>query len=184
MEQWHKCNLAPVSFAKRISLKAITSSTALLIPLTPNSLDLSPKLITPPSTRFMSSQCAKTGIPACLAFFIAFLYTPEFITDFPSSLMAQIPAAFSSSTSVISTPAMFLVTAPTGSTLVSPTVFPLSIMYLTVSGESTTGFVFGMQHTVVNPPLAAALLPVSISSLYVNPGSLKCTCKSISPGIT
>ena len=98
--------------------------------------------------------------------------------------MAQIPAFLSSSTSVISTPAIFFVTAPTGSTLVSPTFLPFSIMYLTVSTLSTTGLVLGIQQTVVNPPFAAALLPVSISSLYVSPGSLKCTCKSINPGIT
>ena len=54
----------------------------------------------------------------------------------------------------------------------------------TTSFESIVGFVFGIQQTVVNPPLAALLLPVSIVSLYSNPGSLKCTCKSIKPGVT
>ena len=38
--------------------------------------------------------------------------------------------------------------------------------------------------TVVNPPLAAAAAPVSISSLYSNPGSRKCTCESTRPGAT
>ena len=73
VEQWHKCNVAPVSLANIISRIAITSSTALLIPLTPSSLDLSPKLITPPSTKLMSSQWASTGTLAFAAFFIAFL---------------------------------------------------------------------------------------------------------------
>ena len=35
---------------------------------------------------------------------------------------------------------------------------------------------------VVNPPAAAAAEPVCKSSLYVNPGSRKCTCTSINPG--
>ena len=46
------------------------------------------------------------------------------------------------------------------------------------------GFVFGISITVVKPPFAAAIDPLFISSLYVNPGSLKCTWGSISPGNT
>ncbi|SCU54344.1 Uncharacterised protein [Staphylococcus aureus] len=41
------------------------------------------------------------------------------------------------------------------------------------STESGTGLVLGIGHTVVNPPLAAALVPVSIVSLYSPPGSRK-----------
>ena len=165
VEQWHKCNLAPVSFASKISLATIISSTALLIPLTPNSSDLSPIFITPPFTKLISSQWANTGTSALTAFFIASRYTLESITDLPSSLIAHIPASLSSNTSVISFPAIPLVTEPTGSTFVYPASFPLFIIYLTTSALSVTGFVFGMQHTDVNPPLAAAILPVIISSL-------------------
>ena len=53
-----------------------------------------------------------------------------------------------------------------------------------VSTLSTVGFVFAMHTTVVKPPFAAAREPVWISSLYVKPGSRKCTCVSISPGPT
>ena len=63
-------------------------------------------------------------------------------------------------------------------------VFPLSRTYLSVSTLSITGFVLAIHITVVKPPAAAALAPVSISSLYVKPGSLKCTCVSTSPGAT
>ncbi|MNV61392.1 hypothetical protein D3C71_1538980 [compost metagenome] len=37
---------------------------------------------------------------------------------------------------------------------------------------------------VVNPPLAAERLPVSTVSLCSNPGSRKCTCISMSPGMS
>ena len=47
-----------------------------------------------------------------------------------------------------------------------------------------TGFVFGIGHILVTPPWAAASQPVLIVSLYSKPGSLKCTCRSIKPGIT
>src|SRR3989338_59554 len=46
------------------------------------------------------------------------------------------------------------------------------------------GIVLGISRTVVMPPFAAAIEPVKKSSLCVNPGSLKCTWQSISPGST
>ena len=49
---------------------------------------------------------------------------------------------------------------------------------------SIAGDVFGMQTTEVNPPRAAAAVPVAMFSLAVWPGSRKCTCKSIRPGQT
>ncbi len=41
-----------------------------------------------------------------------------------------------------------------------------------------------MQTTEVNPPRAAAAVPVAMVSLADCPGSRKCTCKSINPGQT
>ena len=41
---------------------------------------------------------------------------------------------------------------------------------------------FGMEKISVNPPAAAAIVPVWIVSLYKKPGSLKCTCTSAKPG--
>ena len=58
------------------------------------------------------------------------------------------------------------------------------VMDILRAGESITGFVFGIGHIVVTPPFAAACAPVITVSLYSNPGSLKCTCKSTKPGIT
>src|ERR1700720_2464200 len=49
---------------------------------------------------------------------------------------------------------------------------------------SLTGRVLGMQQTAVNPPRAAALVPVSMVSEFSCPGSRRCTCMSIKPGAT
>ena len=49
---------------------------------------------------------------------------------------------------------------------------------------AVAGGVSAIQTTVVKPPAFAASAPVSISSLYVSPGSRKCTCTSTSPGAT
>ena len=53
-----------------------------------------------------------------------------------------------------------------------------------ISAESFTGAVFGIVHTDVNPPAAAAAVPVAIVSLCACPGSRKCTCMSMNPGAT
>ena len=57
-------------------------------------------------------------------------------------------------------------------------------MSATVPALSMAGDVFGMQTTEVNPPRAAAAVPLAMFSLAVWPGSRKCTCKSIRPGQT
>lgn len=44
------------------------------------------------------------------------------------------------------------------------------------------GLVLGMAHTIVTPPAKAAAVPVAKSSLWVPPGSRRCTWTSISPG--
>ena len=66
----------------------------------------------------------------------------------------------------------------------SVTSSALSVTYCNISTLSITGFVLGIMHTVVYPPLAAALEPVLIVSLCSSPGSLKCALRSTSPGIT
>ena len=44
------------------------------------------------------------------------------------------------------------------------------------------GSVLGISNTAVTPPITALSEPVSRSSLWVRPGSRKCTCVSITPG--
>ncbi len=121
-------------------------------------------------------------MPASAASCSACLKSHEFITDLPSSLMATAPASFMPAMSVISTPSCPYVIAPTGS-IFTGAPFALSSKSVTIAGESMAGFVFGIGHIVVTPPFAAALAPVITVSLYSKPGSLKCTCKSIKPGI-
>ena len=48
----------------------------------------------------------------------------------------------------------------------------------------TGGYVSGCSITVVMPPAAADMVPVVKSSRSVWPGSSKCACMSIAPGIT
>ena len=57
-------------------------------------------------------------------------------------------------------------------------------MSATVPALSIAGDVFGMQTTEVNPPRAAAAVPVAMVSLAVWPGSRRWTCRSIRPGQT
>src|SRR2546430_2880787 len=49
-------------------------------------------------------------------------------------------------------------------------------------GVSVGGRVFGRASTVVNPPAAAAAVPVAKSSLYASHVSRRCTWTSIRPG--
>src|SRR5438093_1088685 len=49
-------------------------------------------------------------------------------------------------------------------------------------GVSVGGRVFGISSTVVNPPAAAAAVPVAKSSLYASPMSRRCTWTSMRPG--
>ena len=50
-----------------------------------------------------------------------------------------------------------------------------SILPFKVSAVIVAGFVFGMSNTVVTPPATAAFDSVSMSALWVKPGSRKCT---------
>src|SRR5689334_12879795 len=59
---------------------------------------------------------------------------------------------------------------------------PSSLLTLTCSASAVGGTVFGMSITLVMPPQTAAVEPVAKSSLWVMPGSLKCTWPSNSPG--
>ena len=49
---------------------------------------------------------------------------------------------------------------------------------------SLGGVVFGIAQTAVNPPAAAARVPVAMSSLYSCPGSRRWVCRSMRPGMT
>src|SRR5262249_45523907 len=57
-------------------------------------------------------------------------------------------------------------------------------MYSVTLWESFQGSVFGITAMEVNPPAAAAALPVSIVSSSSRPGSRRWTCMSMKPGAT
>ena len=71
-----------------------------------------------------------------------------------------------------------------GYTLIIPSALARDRMCSVTARVSFTGLVFGMTATEVNPPAAADWHPDVMVSLYSNPGSLKCTCISINPGLT
>ncbi len=79
----------------------------------------------------------------------------------------------SSPKSVSSSPFKLRVIEATGKTLTDPAFLAFSIIYLVISGLSFTGSVFAMHTTDVNPPKAAALVPLAMSSFHSKPGSLK-----------
>ena len=118
------------------------------------------------------------------AYSIARRIIPALGTGRPSSETATIPASFISPISASSVPSEFLVTAPIGSTLARPARSACSITNRVTAALSFTGVVFGIAHTVVNPPATAAAAPLAIVSLYSCPGSRKCTCMSMKPGAT
>ena len=66
----------------------------------------------------------------------------------------------------------------------SPFAAARSTMPRVTDALSFTGCVLGMQQTAVNPPRAAARVPVSIVSDISWPGSRRWQCKSMNPGAT
>src|SRR6266481_4193168 len=103
---------------------------------------------------------------------------------FPSSLTATIPACCIAAISAIASPSLPALAAPMGQTRTLAHVFARSRMNRVTLALSFTGLVFGMQQTAVNPPRAAAFVPVSMVSEDSCPGSRRCAWRSIKPGAT
>ena len=98
---------------------------------------------------------------------------PESCTPRPSSVNATAPWATMSPISESTSPLSPCVSAPDTSTRQKPTSEALRCTYSTMVALSQTGFVFGIAHTAVKPPCAAAFVSDSMSPLYSNPGSRK-----------
>src|SRR5258708_7232297 len=103
---------------------------------------------------------------------------------FPSSETATIPASFMAAISAIASPLLPTDAAPIGHTRTLPATFARSRINRVTEALSFTGLVFGMQQTAVNPPRAAARVPVSMVSEDSCPGSRRCTWRSTKPGAT
>ena len=82
------------------------------------------------------------------------------ITGLPSSDTATHPASLSSAYSDNSFPSDRFVIAPIGYTRTNPSDFARSRMNSVMDLLSLTGKVLGMQQMEVNPPAAAAAVPV------------------------
>src|SRR5579864_6573834 len=103
---------------------------------------------------------------------------------FPSSETATIPASRIAAISEMSSPLLPMLAAPIGQTRTWPCTLARSTMKRVIEALSLTGRVLGMQQTAVNPPRAAALVPVSMVSEFSWPGSRRWTCMSMKPGAT
>ena len=131
-----------------------------------------------------SSQWSMIGRPNALAYSRARRISVASCTAAPSSLKPTHPAAARSPSSASSLPARPLLTAPIGSTRTCARAAASRSTYSTIERLSIAGSVFGIAHTVVKPPRAAARVPDSMSSLYSRPGSRRCACRSTNPGVT
>lgn len=105
------------------------------------------------------------------------------VTPAPSSLNANAPTDFKALKSTTAAPFRSRVTGAYCLIFTEPFVFKSSWL-VNRFGVSGVGFKLAMAPIVVNPPCAAAALPVLIVSLLVNPGSRRCTWTSIRPGVT
>src|SRR5882724_3158592 len=102
----------------------------------------------------------------------------------PSSETATIPACFIAAISDNASPLLPIEAAPIGHTRTLETAAARSMMDRVTETLSFTGRVLGIGQTAVNPPRAAARVPVSIVSEDSPPGSRRWQCKSMKPGAT
>ncbi len=152
------------------------------IPVRPSRADTAPSCMWPPAASEGSSSWQTIGVPRSLAYSSARRMTAAVPTGRPSSLNATAPAAASACISARRSPAWPSVTAAIGSTRQCATFCARASSHSIHSTRSMTGFVFGMQAIEVNPPAAAAAVPVATVSFALCPGSRRWTCRSTKPG--
>ena len=162
----------------------MTDSEAAGIPLKPSSVLTRPSCMTPLPVRCASSACWMTGMRKSVEYSSARRISSAFMTGWPSSEMATQPAPINSPISASSSPRCPLVMAPMGKTWAAPSRRARSMMKSVTDWLSLTGAVLAIQQTDVNPPRAAARVPVAIVSMSSRPGSRRWTCRSTKPGQT
>ena len=160
------------------------SSIAFGFPLRPSLVATSPSFICPDGDSERSSGWSATGIPKLCAYSSARRIRSELVTGLPSSVIATAPASTISPTGARRSPERPTEMQPTGYTRAACALRPSAATKLTDAGSSIAGSVFGIAHTAVNPPAAAARAPDVIVSLCSPPGSRRWTCTSMSPGVT
>ncbi len=148
----------------------------------PSSALSAPSCIAPPRESERSSSCSAIVPPHSRWRWSASRSTPAFATGCPSSVKPAAPCSRSAPISVSSSPSRPRVSAPrlpTGTCACSAAV---SRTERSSSAESIAGSVLGIAITAPNPPAAAALVPLSMSSLCSCPGLRRCTCGSKNAG--
>ncbi len=168
------CSRAPVRAASWTSRATIALSPTFGQPWRPRRVEAQPSFITPAPTSEGSSSWTTTGSENIDAYSRARRMRLPFTTGLPSSEIATIPSAFIEPISASSTPLRPFETAPIGKTRTAAVSRARRTTNATVGASSGTGSVFAMAQTAVNPPAAAARVPLAIVSLYSKPGSLRC----------
>ena len=123
-----------------------------------------------PSARVQSSQCTITGRFNRLLASSAARMSVLSRVESPSSEKPIAPAAANASKSTASLLCRPFVIAAIGKTRTLPSEEIVFASSCSTSTLSSAGLVFGMQQIAVNPPAAAAAVPVAIDSLYSKPG--------------
>ena len=140
--------------------------------------------MTAPAVKLLTSQCCASVISRSRAYSSARRMSNGSCTPLPSSVNNVTPASRSSLYGANACPARPTVMQPDGTTSHSPARTPCERTNSTTIRESCEGSVLGIATTAVNPPKAAALLPVSMVSDSSRPGSRRCTWRSTKPGET
>ena len=151
----------------------MTASAESGIPIRPILEDKKPSLITPLPLNSVQFSCTLIGTLTILLYCKAILIKSASCTDLPSSENKRTPELYKLYIGDNIFPSLPLLIAPTGITFTKLTLFALDSIYSTTIVLSITGFVSGIIATVVYPPIAAHLEPLSKSSSSVFPGSLK-----------
>ena len=117
-----------------------------------------------PCVMRVSSACWMTLSPTRAAAARVSRMMPSLRMGWPSSVTATAPADLSAAKSLSASPFEPRVAAAMGKTRMAAPRSGACIQRV-ISGESFTGMVLGMAATEVNPPAAAAAVPVAMVSL-------------------
>ena len=143
-----------------------------------------PAFITAPRVRAGSWQCCMKTRPVARTVRSTRPITPASATQSPSSVKAAAPARARPAIGASRPPSRPWVAQAAAKTRALRAAWPWWCTCRTRPSVSMGGRVLGMQQTLVKPPLAAAAQPVAIVSRCSGSGSRRCTCRSMSPGVT
>ncbi len=153
-------------------------------PRSPSIVATGPSFMDAPWASVGSSQWSITVRSKAFAYSRARRIMRALAIGRPSSETATQPASRRSPYSASSSPFDPRVMAPMGQTRTAPSRAAASRIARVMPAWSFTGSVFGIAHTAVNPPAAAARVPVAIVSLSSRPGCRKWVWRSMNPGQT